>query len=94
MGSSELTSELLALKQEIARAIHAGSDRMAEASTSSVDEIAGQIKSALTDTLTDLGHAFVDEDSHVHTIITQRPLATLASAFALGVVVGLLLRRR
>jgi ElaB/YqjD/DUF883 family membrane-anchored ribosome-binding protein len=90
MRSSELTSELHALKQEISRAIRAGGDRMAEASTSSVDEIAAQIKSALTD----LGHAFGDEDTHVHTIITQRPLATLASAFALGVVVGVLLRRR
>jgi hypothetical protein len=89
MGSSELTSELLALKKEISRAIHAGSDRMAEASTSSVDEIAGHIKSALSD----LEQAF-GEESHVHTIITQRPLATLASVFALGVVVGVLLRRR
>jgi ElaB/YqjD/DUF883 family membrane-anchored ribosome-binding protein len=90
MRPSELTNELHALKHEISRAIHTSGDRVAEASKSSVDEIAGQIKAAFTD----LGRTLGDEEAHVQTIITQRPLAALASAFALGVVVGVLLRRR
>jgi ElaB/YqjD/DUF883 family membrane-anchored ribosome-binding protein len=90
MRSTDLTSELHALKREISRAMHGNNDSAAGAAKTRVEEVAGQIKTALAD----LGEALGDEDRHLHALLAERPLATLASAFALGVAVGVLLRRR
>jgi hypothetical protein len=43
--------------------------------------------------LDDLGATLSEQDDHVGNIISGRPIASLASAFALGVVVGFMLRR-
>jgi ElaB/YqjD/DUF883 family membrane-anchored ribosome-binding protein len=48
-----------------------------------------QIKAALND----LGQTLSEQEEHVGNIVSERPIATLASAFALGVVVGFMLRR-
>jgi len=90
MRTSELTSELQALKRELSRAAHAANDRVADAAQSSVEEIAGQIRTLLDD----LGGAFGEEEKAVESLIAERPMAAVASAFALGVVVGLMLGRR
>jgi len=48
-----------------------------------------QIKAALND----LGETLSEEEGHVENFISERPITSLASAFALGVVVGFMLRR-
>ncbi len=90
MRSSELTSELQALKRELSRAVHAANDHTAEAAKSGIEEITAQIKTMLSD----LGETFEEEEKAIATLIADRPAVTLASAFALGVVVGLMLGRR
>ena len=51
--------------------------------------LADQIKAALTE----LGETLREEEGHVEQLIAERPITTMASAFALGVVIGFLLRR-
>ena len=43
--------------------------------------------------LNDLGETLSEEEGHVENFISDRPITSLASAFALGVVVGFMLRR-
>jgi ElaB/YqjD/DUF883 family membrane-anchored ribosome-binding protein len=51
--------------------------------------LADQIKAALNDLTKTLG----EQEDHLENFISDRPVASLASAFALGVVVGFMLRR-
>ena len=51
--------------------------------------MADQIKAALNDLTKTLG----EQEDHFENFISDRPVASLASAFALGVVVGFMLRR-
>ncbi|MDR3464578.1 MAG: hypothetical protein P4M07_01405 [Xanthobacteraceae bacterium] len=90
MRPSDLTSELHALKRDLARAAHAANDRVAEAARSGVEDISGQIRTVLAD----LGDALGEEQKTIEALISERPMAALASAFALGIAVGVLLRRR
>ena len=53
------------------------------------DALADQIKAALNE----LGETLSEQEDHVETLIAERPIATMASAFALGVVIGFMLRR-
>ena len=46
------------------------------------DALADQIKAALSE----LGETLSEQEDHVETLIADRPIATMASAFALGVV--------
>jgi ElaB/YqjD/DUF883 family membrane-anchored ribosome-binding protein len=89
MPPHELRDELHALKAEIAHALRSTNERLADASRSRADELAEQIKLALGE----LGQVLGDEEKQIETIIADRPIATLASAFALGVVIGVMLRR-
>jgi hypothetical protein len=43
--------------------------------------------------LNELGETLSGEEDHVEKLIAERPITTLASAFALGVVVGFMMRR-
>ena len=43
--------------------------------------------------LCELGETLSEQEDHVETLIAERPIATMASAFALGVVIGFMLRR-
>lgn len=90
MRSSELTSELHALKRELSRAVQAVNGRAAEAAKSGVEDIAAQLKAMLSD----FEETFDEEEKAIGALIADRPMAALASAFALGVVVGLMFRRR
>ena len=87
--ASELKDELQALKGEVSRLLNATGDGIFDVSKSRAEALADQIKAALSD----LGETLSEEESHVEKLISERPIATLASAFALGVVVGFMLRR-
>lgn len=90
MRSSELTSELHALKRELSRAAQSASGPTVEAAKSGIEEIAAQIKAMLSD----FEETFEEEEKAIGALIADRPPVALASAFALGVVVGLMFRRR
>jgi ElaB/YqjD/DUF883 family membrane-anchored ribosome-binding protein len=87
--SSELRDELQALKGDVARLLNTTSEGIFDASKSRADALAGQIKAALND----LSETLSEQEDHVGNIISDRPVTSLASAFALGVIVGFMLRR-
>jgi ElaB/YqjD/DUF883 family membrane-anchored ribosome-binding protein len=81
--------ELQALKGELSRLLNTDSDDMFEAAKQQVEALGDQIKTALSD----LGETLGQEEDRIGDIISDRPVATLASAFALGLVAGFMLRR-
>ncbi len=87
--SSELRDELRALKGELSRLLNTTSDEIFDASKIRAEALADQIKSALNE----LGETLSEQEDHIEKLISDRPITTLASAFALGVVVGFMLRR-
>lgn len=87
--SSDLGDELQALKGEISRLLGAPADDMLETARSKSEAVAEQIKA----TLSDLGETLSEEEEHVERLIAERPIVALASAFALGIAVGFMLRR-
>ena len=88
-NSSELSDELRALKSEVSRLLNDHRDGMFDAAKNRADALADQIKAALNE----LGETLSEQEDHVGTQIAERPIATMASAFALGVVIGFVLRR-
>jgi ElaB/YqjD/DUF883 family membrane-anchored ribosome-binding protein len=87
--SDELKDELQALKNDVSRLLNTTSDGIFDASKHHAEALADQIKAALNN----LGETLGEEQDRIGEIINERPVATLASAFALGVVVGFMLRR-
>ena len=87
--SSELKDELQALKGDVAALLNTTAEGIFDASKSRADALADQVKAALSD----LGETLSGEQDQVEQLIADRPITTLASAFALGVVVGFMLRR-
>ena len=87
--SSELRDELQALKSEVSRLLNTTSEGILDASKNRAEALADQIKAALND----LGKTLSEEERHVEDFMSDRPITSLASAFALGVVVGFMLRR-
>jgi ElaB/YqjD/DUF883 family membrane-anchored ribosome-binding protein len=83
--SSEMRDELQALKGDVARLLNTTSEGIFDASKNRAD----QIKAALDD----LSETLSEQEGHVANIISDRPITSLASAFALGIVVGFILRR-
>lgn len=86
--SSELTDELQALK-DVSRLLNTVGEGLLDTSKNRTEALADQIKA----TLNDLGEVLSEQEDHVQNLISERPIASLASAFALGVVVGFMLRR-
>ena len=86
---NELRDELQALKGDLSRLLNTTGEGIFDASKNRAEALAEQIKVALDD----LGQTLSEEEGNLESIITERPIASLASAFALGVVVGLMLRR-
>ncbi|WP_249123008.1 MULTISPECIES: hypothetical protein [unclassified Bradyrhizobium] len=84
-----MKSELQSLKDDISRVIGDRSGAIASASKIKIEDLSQQLKAAIEE----LGQTLVDEQSHVGHVVAERPITTLASAFALGVVVGFMLRR-
>jgi ElaB/YqjD/DUF883 family membrane-anchored ribosome-binding protein len=89
IDSGELRDELQTLKGDVLRLLSTAGDETFRASKNSADALADQIKAALNE----LGETLSNQEEHLETLIADRPVATLASAFALGVVVGLIVRR-
>jgi len=87
--TTELRDELQALKVDLSRLLNTSSEGLFEASRSRADALADQVKAALND----LGETLGDQEDHIDKIISERPVASLASAFALGVIVGWLTGR-
>lgn len=87
--SSELGDELQALESEVSRLLNPDSDDIFDAAENRAGALADQIKAALTE----LGETLREDEGHVEQLIAERPITTMASAFALGVVIGFMLRR-
>ena len=87
--SSELGDELLTLKGEISRLLHAPADDVFNAAKDKSEALAEQIKA----TLGDLGNTLSEEEEHLEQLVAERPIVAIASAFALGIAVGFMLRR-
>jgi ElaB/YqjD/DUF883 family membrane-anchored ribosome-binding protein len=87
--SSELRDELQTLKDDVTRPLNTTSEGIFDASKSRAHTLADQVKVALDD----LNETLSEQENHVERIISDRPITSLASAFALGVVAGLMLRR-
>jgi ElaB/YqjD/DUF883 family membrane-anchored ribosome-binding protein len=80
---------LQTLKDDVKRLLNTTGDGLFDAAKNRADTLADQIKAALNE----LGETLGKEEGHVEALIAGRPFATLASAFALGVVVGFTMRR-
>lgn len=87
--SSELGDELQALRNEMSHLLSMPADDMFDAAIRGTEAIADQIKAGLSE----LAEAFGEEEENVEKLVAERPIAALASAFALGLVIGLILRR-
>jgi ElaB/YqjD/DUF883 family membrane-anchored ribosome-binding protein len=81
--------ELQALKVDLSRLMSTAGEEFFDASKSRAETAADQIKTALND----LGETLDQQEVNLEKLIADRPVASLASAFALGVVVGLMLRK-
>jgi ElaB/YqjD/DUF883 family membrane-anchored ribosome-binding protein len=86
---SALLDELQALKNDVSRVLHTAAEGALDGSKSRAEALADQIKTALND----LGETLSQEEEQLARLIADRPVTSLASAFALGVVVGILMRR-
>ena len=87
--SSELRDELEALKGDVSRLLNTTGEEIFDTTRNRADALADQIKSVLND----LGETLSEQEDNLESIISERPITSLASAFALGVVVGFMLRR-
>jgi ElaB/YqjD/DUF883 family membrane-anchored ribosome-binding protein len=87
--SEALRDELKSLKVDLSRVLNANGEEMLNQSEARAEALADQIKM----TRNDLGEALGREESHVEKMVAERPIASLASALALGVVVGFLASR-
>jgi ElaB/YqjD/DUF883 family membrane-anchored ribosome-binding protein len=87
--SNKFRDELQALKGDVSRLLGTTNEGNHDDSQNRVNTLADQIKAALND----LSETLSEQEDHVEHIITDRPIASLASTFALGVVVGFMLRR-
>ena len=87
--TGRLSDELKALKIDVTSLLSTAGEEMFETSKERTEALADQIKAALAE----LGETVSEEQDQLHDLVKERPVASLASAFALGVVVGFMLRR-
>jgi ElaB/YqjD/DUF883 family membrane-anchored ribosome-binding protein len=87
--SSELQDELKSLKGDVSRLLNTAGEGIFDTGRIRAEALADQIKAALDELAATLG----EQEEHLEGIISERPIASMASAFALGVVVGFMLRR-
>ena len=89
MRSTEFRDELLTLRADAARLLGTAGDEMLKASRERTDAAAGHLKSALEE----LGEVLNQEEKQLERLVTERPIAAIACAFAAGLVIGVALRR-
>ena len=87
--SDRMTEELRALKVDVTRLLSTAGEEMFESSKARTEALADQIRAALAE----LGETVEQEREQLQGLVAERPITSLASAFALGVVVGFMLRR-
>jgi len=87
--SGELREELHALKADVSRLFNTAGEGIIDTSRTQAEALADQIKAALNE----LGETLSEQEDEVAHFVSNRPITSLASAFALGVVVGCMLRR-
>ena len=87
--STELRNELLALKADAVRLLGTAGDEVLKSSCEHADAFAEQLKAALEEITRNLDH----DEKQLEKLVAERPIAALACTFALGIVVGLALRR-
>jgi ElaB/YqjD/DUF883 family membrane-anchored ribosome-binding protein len=87
--SSELRDELQVLKGDVSRLLNTAGEGIFDASKNRAEALADQIKAVLNE----LGETLGEQEDQVENFISDRPITSLASAFALGAVVGFMLRR-
>ena len=83
-----LRDELNSLKVDLSRVLNTTGDEILNGAKTTAETLADLVKT----TLNNLGDTLSEEDG-IEKLISGRPIASLASAFALGVVVGVMLRR-
>jgi ElaB/YqjD/DUF883 family membrane-anchored ribosome-binding protein len=84
-----LRDELQTLKGDLSRLVSATGDELFNESRSRGEALAGQVKAALDE----LRDALEQREEHLEKIVSDRPIALLASAFAFGIAIGLMLRK-
>jgi ElaB/YqjD/DUF883 family membrane-anchored ribosome-binding protein len=87
--TNHLTDELQTLKLDISRLLNTAREGVIDPSVTHAEALADQIKAALSE----LGQTMGEQEDELEQLVSDRPITTLASAFALGVVVGFMLRR-
>ena len=87
--TGSISEELKALKVDVTRLLSTAGEGVFETSKDHAEALADQIKAALAE----LRENASEEQEQLHDFVAERPVASLASAFALGVVVGFMLRR-
>jgi ElaB/YqjD/DUF883 family membrane-anchored ribosome-binding protein len=87
--NDRMSDELRALKMDVTQLLSTAGADMFESSKDRAGALADQIKAALAE----LGETVSEEQEQLQDLIADRPITSLASAFALGVVVGFMLRR-
>lgn len=87
--TGRISDELRELKVDVSRLLNTTGEELLETSKNRADALADQIKAALNE----LGETVSEEQEQLQALVADRPITSLASAFALGVVVGFMLRR-
>ncbi len=87
--ASAIKDELQALKKDLADALSKRGASLREKSDEGMRSAAAQ----MTSTFQELSDALEQEEAQLEKLVSQHPIASLGSALALGVVIGLLLRR-
>jgi ElaB/YqjD/DUF883 family membrane-anchored ribosome-binding protein len=87
--SDRMSEELRTLKVDVTRLLSTAGEEIFDSSKDRAEALADQIKAALAE----LGETVGDEQEQLEDLTAERPITSLASAFALGVVVGFMLRR-
>jgi ElaB/YqjD/DUF883 family membrane-anchored ribosome-binding protein len=88
-NTSDFGDELQALQSEVSRLMNTTGEGIFDAAKNHSEALADQIKAALGE----LGETLSEQEDHVEKLIAERPITSMASAFALGVVIGFMLRR-
>ncbi|MEZ2146430.1 hypothetical protein AAE026_29705 [Bradyrhizobium sp. DN5] len=87
--SDKMSDELRALKVDVTRLLSTAGEEIYDSSKDRAEALADQIRAALTE----LGETVDEEQEQLQGLIADRPITSLASVFALGVMVGFMLRR-
>lgn len=86
----DITDELHALKRDAGRLLNSGAEEWRRTSSEKAHILAADVKTFLTD----VRDALTLEEAEVERAFAGRAVPALATAFAVGIAVGWLLRRK